>query len=89
MEVVLTICLEIFISHQLFFLLAGAFSGVFFNCYFMPSGLTRGKQVTMGHNVEIFQSSTNESARKYWDFTIGASKTLGPCGKLENVMYVL
>lgn len=43
----------------------------------------------MGHNKEIFQSSANESARMYWDFTIGASKTLGPCGKLENLIYVL
>ena len=56
---------------------------------FIPSGVTKGNQVTVGHYKEIFQSSTNEPARKYWDFTIGASKTLGPWGKLENLMHIL
>lgn len=68
-----------------FFLLLELFT----NPLFIPSGLTKGYKVTMGHNKEIFQPSANESARKYSDFTIGASKTLVPCGKLENLMYVL
>ncbi|KAF0027540.1 hypothetical protein F2P81_020281 [Scophthalmus maximus] len=39
---------------------------------FIPS-LTKGNQVTGGHCMEIFQSSANESARKYGDFTIDVS----------------
>lgn len=37
---------------------------LFAKLLFTPSGLTEENQVSMGHYEEIFQSSTNESARK-------------------------
>lgn len=61
LEVILTIRLENFSSHLLFFFLLELLT----NLLFIPSGLTKGNQVTMGHYKEIFQSSANESARKY------------------------
>lgn len=60
LEVILTIRLENFISDPLFLL-----ELFFLKPLFIPSGLAKGNQVTVGHYQEIFQSSGNESARKY------------------------
>lgn len=85
LEVILTVHLENFyFSSIVLFLLE-----LFRQPLFIPSGRTKGNQVTVGHYEERVQSSTNESASKYRDFTVAASKTLVPGGKLENLMYIL
>lgn len=59
--VILTVHLENFISHLLFF----SCESFFTKPVFIPSGLTKGNQVSTGHYQETFQSSANESASKY------------------------
>lgn len=43
----------------------------------------------MGRYEKIFQSPTNKSDRKYWDFTIGASKRLGLWEDWKNLICIL
>lgn len=71
LEVILIVHLEIFTSH-LFVKKTKT------KKLFIPSGSAEGNQVTMGHCKEMYRASTNESASKYWDFTIKVSKILGP-----------
>lgn len=85
LEVILTVHLENFYFSSIVRFLFELFR----QPLFIPSGRTKGNQVTVGHYEAKFQSSTNESASKYRDFTVAASKTLVPGGKLENLMYIL
>lgn len=71
--------LEIFTSHLFLSSLEPPRKHVF-----IPTGLTKGNPVSMGHYKEILQVSTNDSSSNFRDFTSAVSKTLGPKGKVEN-----
>lgn len=82
-EVILMISLEILISiiifiSTLYILHIYCFLPPPLISTILPSGLTKGNQVTMGHNKEIIQSSSDESNKKHGEFTFE---------KVINLMY--